>query len=406
MSESLPQSSCACNYSCGTTRWIRINVDTNSVDAPTRSPHEHHLPVAVALQPAPGRPIRPLERWLLGAPWSSRPSAGGFREFAATSRVADDGAIHVAGSARSASIDTRDDNLTGHLLSPEFLDAEAHPDITYVIDRISQRDGRVEATGQITVKGITRPVVATGVLTEATEDPVGNARAGLELTTTIDRREFEMSWNTPLPTGGLAVGYEVELTLHLELVKERGVTDIVAISGSLRGGSLNTGALRAAATLLPPGGSLEILDGLDQIPPYSEDLDAAGPPAAVAALRARVASADALLIATPEYNGSLPGQLKNILDWLSRPFPDNAVRGLATAVIGATPSMFGAVWAQADARRILGIMGARVLDQELPIPAADTVVSPDGTISDEAVRDALAAQIEALLALVSSRLAA
>ena len=110
---------------------------------------------------------------------------------------------------------------------------------------------------------------------------------------------------------------------------------ILGISGSLRRGSHNTSLLRAAARSLPPGVELERFDGLADLPHYNEDLDHEPVPAAVARLRAAIAAADGLLIATPEYNGSIPGVLKNAVDWASRPFPDNAVKGKPVAVIGA-----------------------------------------------------------------------
>ena len=102
---------------------------------------------------------------------------------------------------------------------------------------------------------------------------------------------------------------------------------ILAINGSLRTGSHNGALLRAAAALLPSGAELAELTGLAHLPAYSEDGDVSPPPPTVAALRGALASADAVLISTPEYNSSIPGQLKNALDWASRPFPDNALRG-------------------------------------------------------------------------------
>jgi chromate reductase, NAD(P)H dehydrogenase (quinone) len=152
---------------------------------------------------------------------------------------------------------------------------------------------------------------------------------------------------------------------------------ILGISGSLRRHSHNSRLLRAAADALPPGAELEILDGLDAIPPFSEDHDeGAATPEAVVRLRERIAEADALLISTPEYNASIPGLLKNAIDWASRPFPDNALRDRPVAVIGASTGLFGAVWAQADLRKVLRHTGARVLDEDLPVPAADQAFAP------------------------------
>jgi chromate reductase, NAD(P)H dehydrogenase (quinone) len=145
---------------------------------------------------------------------------------------------------------------------------------------------------------------------------------------------------------------------------------ILGISGSLRRESHNTALLRAAASALPPGTELVLWEGLRDVPPFDEDFEQGPAPPAVASLRAAIADADAVLIATPEYNHSVPGQLKNALDWASRPHADNVLRGVPAAVIGASTGMFGAVWAQAEARKILGAIGARVLDAELPVGMA------------------------------------
>lgn len=157
---------------------------------------------------------------------------------------------------------------------------------------------------------------------------------------------------------------------------------VLAISGSLRRDSHNTRLLvcgRAAA--LPEGVELELCSELDAIPPYDEDAEHEVP-APVAALREAIAAADAVLFATPEYNGSIPGQLKNALDWVSRPFATNSLRNKPVAVIGASTGAFGAVWAQADLRRVLGLIGARVLDVELAVGLAADRFDERGQISD------------------------
>ena len=105
-----------------------------------------------------------------------------------------------------------------------------------------------------------------------------------------------------------------------------------------------------------------------------------------------------MLIATPEYNGSIPGVLKNALDWASRPFPDNAFRGKPVAVIGASTGLFGAVWAQAETRKVLGVVGADVIDQELPVGLADTAFADDGQLLDAEQRPALARLVGVLTA--------
>lgn len=169
---------------------------------------------------------------------------------------------------------------------------------------------------------------------------------------------------------------------------------ILGVSGSLRRDSHNTRLLRVAATALPPGVDLEIRDDLGVIPPYSEDDDRRLAPTVVVKLRRAVAEADAVLIATPEYNSSVPGQLKNVLDWLSRPFPENSLRNKPIAVIGASTGMFGAVWAQAEVRKVLGAIGARVLDGELPVARAHDAFDAEGRLANGELHE----RLEALLA--------
>jgi chromate reductase len=142
---------------------------------------------------------------------------------------------------------------------------------------------------------------------------------------------------------------------------------VLRISGSLRRGSFNSALLRAAAERLAGGAELVEFERLAEVPPYDEDVELEGTPAVVEELRAAVREADAVLIATPEYNHSIPGQLKNALDWISRPAGQSALNGTPAAVIGASTGMFGAVWAQAELRKVLGAMGGRVIDTELPV---------------------------------------
>jgi chromate reductase len=176
---------------------------------------------------------------------------------------------------------------------------------------------------------------------------------------------------------------------------------VLGISGSLRRDSHNRALLRAAAAQLPAGAQLVEWDRLAELPAYDEDLDTAPAPEAVQALREAIAGADALLIATPEYNASIPGALKNALDWASRPFRTNPLRDKPAAVIGATTGLFGAVWAQAETRRVLRTIGAQVLDTELPIGFAHEAFTPDGTLLDAAQQDALAAIVEELVGAVA-----
>ena len=142
---------------------------------------------------------------------------------------------------------------------------------------------------------------------------------------------------------------------------------VLGISGSLRSGSLNSALLRAAAERLPAGAELIEFERLREVPPYDEDVELDGTPTMVEELRQAVRSADAVLIATPEYNHSIPGQLKNALDWVSRPAGKSAMNGKPAAAIGASTGMFGAVWAQAELRKVLGALGGRVVEAELPI---------------------------------------
>lgn len=142
---------------------------------------------------------------------------------------------------------------------------------------------------------------------------------------------------------------------------------VLGISGSLRRDSLNSALLRAAAERLPAGAELIEFDRLREVPPYDEDVEVEGTPEVVEALREAVRSADAVLIATPEYNHSIPGQLKNALDWISRPAGKSALNGKPAAAIGASTGMFGAVWAQAELRKVLGALGGRVVESELPV---------------------------------------
>src|SRR5882762_2762929 len=152
---------------------------------------------------------------------------------------------------------------------------------------------------------------------------------------------------------------------------------ILGLSGSLRHGSHNTRLLAGARTLLPSGVELVVFDQLGAIPPYNEDEEHETPPA-VAALKSAIAGADAVLVATPEYNASIPGVLKNALDWVSRPVASTPLIGKPAAVIGASTSLFGAVWAQAETRKVLSTIGARVVDREIPIPQAEEALGADG----------------------------
>jgi chromate reductase len=180
------------------------------------------------------------------------------------------------------------------------------------------------------------------------------------------------------------------------------VTRILGISGSLRRDSHNTSLLRAAAEAAGPDIEFELYDGLKQIPPYDEDDDVHPRPESVARLNEAIAAADAVFFSTPEYNSSIPGQLKNAIDWVSRPVATNALRNKPVAVVGASTGGFGAVWAQAELRKVLAAVGARVLDLELPVPHAHTRFE-DGGLTDDEIRARLEEAIEALADAVRAR---
>jgi chromate reductase len=173
---------------------------------------------------------------------------------------------------------------------------------------------------------------------------------------------------------------------------------VLAISGSLRPSSYNTKLLRAAEELLPSVVDFQLWDSLKAVPPYDEVDDVQPAPPAVAALREAIAEADALLFATPEYNASVPGQLKNALDWASRPLATNPLRNKPVAVVGASTGAFGAVWAQAELRKVLSTIGARVVEGDVAVGHAPTRFDEDGELVDEDLREQLVEVVESLLA--------
>jgi chromate reductase len=158
---------------------------------------------------------------------------------------------------------------------------------------------------------------------------------------------------------------------------------VLGISGSLRRDSHNAKLLRAAGALLPPGDELEVWERLKAVPPYDADDDVRRPrPWVLRSLADAISEADVVLFATPEYNHSIPGQLKNALDWLSRPLATTPLRGKPVAVVGASTGLFGAVWAQAELRKVLSAIGARVVDRELPVGLADDAFTDEGRLAD------------------------
>ena len=143
------------------------------------------------------------------------PFRGGFDEFSAR---LEDG--RLVGSAKVESITTEDENLTGHLLSPEFFDAERHPELRFESKEIRVDGSKVDVDGELTLKGVTRPVELRGELAGPITDAYGGTRLGFDLETTVDRTEFGIDWNAPLPSGENLLANEVKLTAHVQLVQE------------------------------------------------------------------------------------------------------------------------------------------------------------------------------------------
>jgi chromate reductase len=170
----------------------------------------------------------------------------------------------------------------------------------------------------------------------------------------------------------------------------------------LRADSHNTALLRTAEALAPADVTLKIYDGLGSIPPFNED-HLEPRPASVVDLESAVMAADGLLIATPEYNSSVPGVLKNALDWMSRPLESSPVRNKPTAVIGASTGMFGAIWAQDETRKIMSTIGARVIKLQLPVASVDEKRVAGGLLDDEDLKRELRVALEALANSVRER---
>jgi chromate reductase len=172
---------------------------------------------------------------------------------------------------------------------------------------------------------------------------------------------------------------------------------VLGISGSLRAGSLNTRLLEAAIELAPAGMTIERYEGLRDLPYYDADLDGEEPPAAAAELRSRIAQADGLLIATPEYNYSIPGGLKNAIDWASRPAMTSVLVGKPVAVMGAAPGNFGTLRAQLALRQVwLWTQSVPVVRPEVHVFRAAERFDDDGRLVDEDTRALVVGLLEAL----------
>lgn len=180
------------------------------------------------------------------------------------------------------------------------------------------------------------------------------------------------------------------------------MTEILGVSGSLRANSYNTALLRAAAHLALPAQRLTLWSGLETIPPFNEDHEDA-PGAAVAAMRTAVERCDAVLIATPEYNTTVPGQLKNALDWLSRPTGNGPLVGKGVAVIGASRSAYGARWSQQAVRHVLEACGAVLVGEPLCIAHCDAAFTPNQRLRDRGQRSTLVRVLADLAAAPSAR---
>ena len=176
---------------------------------------------------------------------------------------------------------------------------------------------------------------------------------------------------------------------------------VCGIAGSLRRGSYNRSLLRAAAELAPERMTITVFDRLGELPLYDADVEAQGDPEAVVALKSAIGEADALLIATPEYNHGIPGVLKNAIDWASRPPSRTVLAGKPTTLIGASPGRTGTARAQLTLRESLASTSTPVLlGPEVLVGEAQKKFTEDGTLSDEPTRKFLRAQLERLLAWV------
>jgi chromate reductase len=183
------------------------------------------------------------------------------------------------------------------------------------------------------------------------------------------------------------------------------MTTIVGVSGSLRRDSYNSALLRAAAALMPEGAQL-VIASIRDVPLYDGDVEAQRMPPAVTALKDAIAGADGLLLASPEYNNSLPGVLKNAIDWLSRPPADirRVFRDKPVAVMGASLGNFGTVLAQDAWLGVLRTLGTRpFFGGRLMVSRAQSVFGPDGTLVDAAVKEQLEKFVRGLAAFARTR---
>jgi NAD(P)H-dependent FMN reductase len=168
--------------------------------------------------------------------------------------------------------------------------------------------------------------------------------------------------------------------------------NVLVLVGSLRKESVNRQLAELAVANAPEGVTLSIYDGLGELPFYNEDLDTADAPASVVAARAAASAADAVLVITPEYNASIPGVLKNAIDWLSRPYGNGALKGTPLAVVGASHGQYGGVWAHDETRKSFGVAGPRVVESiklSIPVHALDGKHPREVADVVEGLRDAV-----------------
>ncbi len=144
---------------------------------------------------------------------------GQFRDVSATLSVGEEGRATLEGVARVASVEVKDENLEAHLQSPDFFDAENFPELRFRAEDITIDGQQITADGEITIKGVTRPVTVTGTVSAPMEDPWGNQRLGLTVTADVDRTDFGLKWNNPLPSGDAALANEVKIIAELQFVK-------------------------------------------------------------------------------------------------------------------------------------------------------------------------------------------
>ena len=313
---------------------------------------------------------------------------GSFAEYEA--RLTGGESPQLEGSVDVNSIEIADEQLKGHLLSPEFFDAGQYPRLSFESSELSvdedgsgegarhARDRRPEPRGRgdraLRASTSTTSTAAPGSgsrwrrrSTAATSASTGRPSCPAAATRSTGRSRSRSSWSWSRRASS-----------------DAGARDLGQPAPRLAEHAL----LRAAAERLPAGVELVEFERLAEIPPYDEDVDEleASRPDAVRELREAILAADAVLIATPEYNHSIPGQLKNALDWASRPAGESALNGKPAAAIGASKSMFGGVWAQAELRKVLGAMGGRVIEAELRSPTPHELLDGDRLSSSRSSR--------------------